>query len=333
MSDAAIVLGVLVGVAGVVLADLASSEIRGRLDRIPHRLIQLAARRLDERSRADSAAEWTAELRAVLRQHGADAIPLARLVIGIRFALGIVRAARTIDRDLQSAVAAPPHPADTAGLLAAWAEAARTATSLRSVAPPLVTDLVDAELARISTFMSQLQTGCATYLGEDQDWLMALACSTRSSLDATSLSTADRTGLRFDRTFWTSDIAQRYLLSQREIITRGVAVRRLFVLDRPELAGDPDLIRLCRQQTQLGIQVRLLVPSAVPPDHAGTVTDFIIFDRVLAYETLGPRWPTDDGCEPATRTQLWLDPAQIADRVRLFQDLWHASAPAPAPPS
>jgi len=327
VSGAAILLGVLAGVVGVVIGDLASSEIRGRLDRIPYRLIQFAARRLDETSRADATAEWTAELRAVLRQHAADTVPLARLLIGTRFALGVVRAARTIDRDLRSVVKPPAGPTGT-GLATTLAEVARTASSLRSAAPPLVTDLVDAELARMSALVTQLHAGCATYSGEDQDWLLALARNTRTSLDATSITTTDHTGLRYDGSFWASDLAQRYLLTQRQIIASGVPVRRLFILDRPELAHDTALARLCRHQTQLGIQIRLLAPAEVPPDRLGQLTDFIIFDHALAYETLGPAHPTRcTDRDHAISTRLYLDPTQIADRARLFHDLWQAATP------
>jgi hypothetical protein len=327
---AAVAFSVAAGVAGVVFGDLASSEIRGRLDRIPFRLIDRAARRLDEQSRAQSAAEWTAELDAVLRHRGTDGIPLARLAVGIRFALGIVRAARTIGRD-RHAVRTPDDPApDPAGLLSAWTDVARTATRLRSASPPLVTDLLDAELTRMSTLVNQLHAGSVTYDGEDQDWLLALARSTKSSLDATSLCAADHNH-RYDATFWTSDLGRRYLQTQQQIIAGGVRIRRLFILDHPELATDPGFINLCRQQTQLGIHTRTLATAAVPPQRAGDLVDFILFDQVLSYETLNPTHVWNGQPRPAIHTRLHLDPTRIANRTQLFHDLWHAATVTPTP--
>lgn len=78
----------------VSIGDAASGRFRGWLDRLPHRLIQLAGRRLDDDFRSDVTAEWTAELDAILRQNRTSRLPLFRLVIGIRFAAGLLRTAK-----------------------------------------------------------------------------------------------------------------------------------------------------------------------------------------------------------------------------------------------
>jgi hypothetical protein len=100
---------------------MASAAFRARLDRLPHRLLGLAVRRLDDDIRSDVATEWTAELDAILHQHHAGPVPLIRLLIGTRFVVGLLRTARITSGYL----AAKPQLLD-AGLRAAF----------RSTAPP-----------------------------------------------------------------------------------------------------------------------------------------------------------------------------------------------------
>lgn len=305
---AAVVAG-LAGLASVVLGDLISAEVAGRLEAVPARLIRLAARRLAADVRQDCAAEWTAELHAILHRGDADRVPVARLLAGLRFALGTLRAARLIDRDLRS----PTGPA--AGWGSAITDAVRDATAVSSRSPRLVTDLVQAEIIRMSTFLSQLRDGVVTYDGEDQDWLLGLARSATASLDATSVTPAG------GPQFWTSEIGERYLAAQRAMTTRGVAIRRVFLLERPELLDDPALTSLYRRQVGLGIRVRLLPPALVPPHRRGDLVDFIVFDGSIAYETL-PGGVTSPG---AHCTRLYLGPDQVADRSGAFEELWAAA--------
>jgi hypothetical protein len=86
-------------VATVVLGDLASHAIRERLERLLHGCIRLAARRLPAEIREDLAQEWTAELHQIL--HDGHTRRLARLWHGTRYALGFLRAAPRISRDLR----------------------------------------------------------------------------------------------------------------------------------------------------------------------------------------------------------------------------------------
>jgi hypothetical protein len=99
----AAILATLTGTA--ILGDLVSEEIRVRLDRLPHALIRLAARRLPSDVREDLAEEWTAELHEILR--GAEALPVTRLYRGTRYGLGLLRAAPSIGRDLSTSTATP----------------------------------------------------------------------------------------------------------------------------------------------------------------------------------------------------------------------------------
>ncbi|MFC5835701.1 hypothetical protein [Nonomuraea insulae] len=80
---------------GAALAELVSEEIRGQLDRIPIALLRIARRRLPENMRVSlHDEEWYPELQEVLR--GEDARPLSRLVLGIRYSVGLIRSAHVV---------------------------------------------------------------------------------------------------------------------------------------------------------------------------------------------------------------------------------------------
>jgi hypothetical protein len=85
-------------VAFAAVGDLVSAEVRGRLDALPHAVLRLAARRLPDDLRAERLAEWEGELHEILC--GAEALPVTRLWRGLRYAVGIVRAAPSIARAL-----------------------------------------------------------------------------------------------------------------------------------------------------------------------------------------------------------------------------------------
>lgn len=92
--------GVACGLLAAAIGDMASEEIRDRLDHLPHAILRLAARRLDRSERAaiyDS--DWLPELIYILK--GDEARPVTRVYHGVRFALGILITARRIARDLQ----------------------------------------------------------------------------------------------------------------------------------------------------------------------------------------------------------------------------------------
>jgi hypothetical protein len=90
----------LTGLGGLFLgvcSDMISEEMRGRLDRLPQALVRLAARRLPEEIRDDMAREWLAELHEFL--HGAEAIPVTRLVKGLGYARGLFFSAPRFGRE------------------------------------------------------------------------------------------------------------------------------------------------------------------------------------------------------------------------------------------
>jgi hypothetical protein len=88
-------LGVLGGLGMTAIGDMVSEEVRDRLDHLPHAILRLGARLLDQEQRAavyDD--EWMPELTYILK--GDEARPVTRLYHGIRYAFGILAAARRI---------------------------------------------------------------------------------------------------------------------------------------------------------------------------------------------------------------------------------------------
>jgi hypothetical protein len=95
-------LGLLGGIFLTVLGDMASQEIRDRLDHLPHAILRIAARCLTrEQHRTIYEDEWLPELTYILR--GAEARPITRLATGTRYAFGIFLSARRITQRLHRA--------------------------------------------------------------------------------------------------------------------------------------------------------------------------------------------------------------------------------------
>ncbi|MFI5915455.1 phosphatidylserine/phosphatidylglycerophosphate/cardiolipin synthase family protein [Dactylosporangium sp. NPDC051541] len=206
----------------------------------------------------------------------------------------------------------------------AMTQLVRHATQIPSDAPALVHSFAQAEIGRTSEFLKELSEGSnVIYEGEDRDWMLALARNTRHSIDATSLTTVDARGTGFvDGGLWSSDLGQRYLEVQRDAIQRKVRVRRVFIMDRATLAGDPMFLEVCKLQTDLGIEVRVLDTSAIPGTRRSSLFDFILFDDTVSYETT-PASSIDGSVRPAiVNTRLELRASRVRDRIDRFQDLW-----------
>jgi hypothetical protein len=94
--------GALLSIAGAfvfgAVASTLNEEVRGRVDRLPYALIRLAGRRLPQTVRVELIDEWVAELDAILQR--AEALPLTRLLVGIRYALGLLRVAPIVASEL-----------------------------------------------------------------------------------------------------------------------------------------------------------------------------------------------------------------------------------------
>jgi len=181
------------------------------------------------------------------------------------------------------------------------------------------------EIVRVSVFMKALsELGEITYDGEDRDWLLALTRHAQATIDATSFMAVDASGQSFNNGLWTSDLGQRYLEAQQKALDRRVTVRRIFMLDDPDGARDPELLRMCELQQNLGIQVRILDPLTLPGLHH-SMFDFIVFDSAISYETTPAAWAKKGTKPTIVSTRLVLDPNRVNERVDAFDDLWAAA--------
>jgi hypothetical protein len=195
----------------------------------------------------------------------------------------------------------------------------RNCTQLSSEASDIVHRFAQAEIVRLSQFLRALGEGNAVYEGEDRDWLLGLASNTRACLDAISLTTVDAGG------FWISDLGQRYVGVQRDLLNRGVQIRRIFVVENRNRTEGPDLKRTLSLQSDIGIDVRILDSAQIPETRKSSLFDFILFDNAVSYEVT-PASFVEDGAAPAiVNTRLILDEPRVSERVGIFKDLWEAS--------
>lgn len=112
------IIGFLIVLVVTTVGDLVSEELRGRLDRMPYAVLRVAIRRLPAELRQSVGNEWLAELHHIL--HHAKGLPLTRLVSAVPFALGLLRTARRIGRELGAVRtgAVPTSQKPAGGLLA-----------------------------------------------------------------------------------------------------------------------------------------------------------------------------------------------------------------------
>jgi hypothetical protein len=76
-----------------------------------------------------------------------------------------------------------------------------------------------------------------------------------------------------------------------------------------------------------GIEVRLLYPSAVPRDIRGQITDFILFDDKLSYETT-PVPHVDRGEVPMIlSSRLELRDDRLSERILRYRNIWESGSP------
>jgi hypothetical protein len=200
----------------------------------------------------------------------------------------------------------------------------RHSTQIDPTVPPLIFRFAQAEIGRMSEFLKELsEGGNVTYEGEDRDWMLALTRNAESSIDATSLTTVDAGGKGFvDGGLWASDLGQRYLEAQRDAILRVVRIRRVFIMDRADLASDPGFLGVYELQREMGIDVRVLDSSAIPGMRRSSLFDFILFDDVISYETT-PASSIDGSIRPViVNTRLELRSTRVKDRIQRFKDLW-----------
>ncbi|WP_327289645.1 hypothetical protein [Streptomyces sp. NBC_01198] len=187
----------------------------------------------------------------------------------------------------------------------------RSAALAGSSAPAITQAFVREEIQRLTGLMENLNQKLVDYEGEDHDWIVTLTGCAATTIEATSTSV--------DSDFWPSELGQRYLRAQRDAIEmRHVRIRRLFIIERPE-DDSPELGRLCDDQQSLGIEVRVLALSELPPvARMDETNDFIVFDESLSYEI------SSDLRGVNMKTMMDLRADRVAKRVQRFRTLWEA---------
>ena len=195
----------------------------------------------------------------------------------------------------------------------------RNCTQLGSDSSDLVHRFAQSEIVRLSQFLRALGEGDAVYEGEDRDWLLGLTANTRACLDAISLTTVDAGG------FWISDLGHRYVGVQRDLLNRGVQIRRIFVVENKNRTESPELKHTISLQSDIGVDVRVLNSAQIPETRKSSLFDFILFDNAVSYEVT-PASVFEDGTAPSiVNTRLILNESRVSERVGIFKDLWEAS--------
>lgn len=196
----------------------------------------------------------------------------------------------------------------------------RKVADLGPTVPPLIRKLAHAEIERLTEFIGCLASGESTYEGEDHTLLFQLTRQADRQIDAVSLFSVDAGDQLARPGFWNSPAGQRYLALQRQAVMRGVKVRRVFIVRRHEMVDGAAFQRLCRMQTEYGVEVRILVASATMRA-LHLLEDYIVFDNAFSYEmTAGPQ--VDESDDPLLHTRRVSDKDKIAARTHDYAQLW-----------
>jgi hypothetical protein len=151
--------------------------------------------------------------------------------------------------------------------------------------------------------------------------MLALTRGLRKSLLATSWTTIN---MGFEAGFWLSDLGARYLDLQRDAVRRGVKIRRVFIVESPELIFDPDVRHILAMQRSAGVDVRYIEGNEAGQD--GGLSDFVIFDEQLCYDTT-PVTREVPGAPWRLTTRIVLDEDTTRHRVDRFNELWRRASP------
>jgi len=194
---------------------------------------------------------------------------------------------------------------------------------------PLLKRLAQQEVERVISFVRQVPVGGQiVYEGEDRDWLLGLTRGAERTIDAISLPTVDAGMSGFDGGLWTSDLGIRYLELQRDAIARKVRIRRIFVFQNAEMAGDETLLRVTQGQRDVGVEVRMLDHELIPHWMQSMIFDFIVFDGTISYETTPATTFSVSQTKPGIlRTRLAPMPTRVRDLENQFEELWNAADP------
>jgi hypothetical protein len=202
----------------------------------------------------------------------------------------------------------------------------RHAAGISPHAPRLVRDFVQLEVDRVSELLRGLNVNEVTYDGEDQDWLLNLTRCVQDSIDAVSIPEVDAAGNTYYG-FWQSHLGRRYLDMQRQATGRGVRIRRVFVTEHDDMDNDPILYEICQCQADSGIEVRLLSPSAVPLELRDQITDYIVFDDKLCYETTPAPHVYHGDVPMILSNRLELRNDRLMERIARYEAIWESASP------
>ncbi|HKT05677.1 MAG TPA: hypothetical protein VJT31_39695 [Rugosimonospora sp.] len=200
-------------------------------------------------------------------------------------------------------------------------------TSLRvgHSVPPLLLELARSQLERTTHLLHEVAGGSeVTYDGEDRDWLLALTHHVTSTLDATSSGSVNARGEFVDEGLWRTELGQRYLEAQGRALRHGVAIRRVFILEKAESLDDPTFREICDEQRNMGIQVHAVVLREVRGAGIPFVSDFILFDDVVSYESKLTVSKVRGGQPMFVGTTLVLDQRLVSQQRQRFDELWAA---------
>ncbi|WP_035846553.1 phospholipase D-like domain-containing protein [Kitasatospora azatica] len=187
------------------------------------------------------------------------------------------------------------------------------ASGLGTDSPAIVLGFAQRELLRTAKLLRDLQTDQAAYDGEDHDWLLTLTHSAGESIDA--ISTAVDIG------FWSTELGRRYFDAQRTAVSRGVPVRRVFVLQSADEQTVDEIHRVAHYQASQGVNVKIVAVRDLPTQARRPMSDFILFDGGISYEVSsdavgGPFEPM------VASTMLVLSPQTLTSRKQRFAYLW-----------
>jgi len=202
---------------------------------------------------------------------------------------------------------------------------AENSTLINESGSRLIQDVADYEITRIADTMQSLSKSKEiTYEGEDREWLLGLTRHSGESIVALSLINNDSETDSLEIGFWTQDLGTRYLDAQQEALDThpDMTIRRIFIIDDTSLATDQKFLRATRLHSERGIHTRYLTVESVPHHLRTAVSDFVIFDATVAYETvLATR--TTASFKPITMTtRLIIDAIRVRRRFRDFELLW-----------
>jgi hypothetical protein len=182
------------------------------------------------------------------------------------------------------------------------------------------------QVDELTALFEGLRSGRAPHEGENPDWLLGLTDAARLSIDATSLTSFDRTGtfkgFVDEGQFWEGELGRRYLLRQLAAIERKVRIRRLFVL----VDGEPEpeqLTALLQPHQEINVETRVLRRNDIPPLRRSDLADFILFDQRISYEFETAKVASDSPA-PFIDVALIAGPKHVERRRTVFEELWAA---------